>query len=996
MDHKESPIYSLLFGTLRLRAVLGVWILAFSFSVSVHSQDFESKVAPLLVKRCVECHQGKDPSGGLSLVDQEGLWAGGKSGKVINKNDLVKSYLLERIETGEMPPKKQGQSQKLPQKEIELIKEWISQGAPFPKDRTLDYFERTNELRAGRDWWSLQTLSKPKIPKVEKGTQPSHPIDAFIRSKLDKEGYEPAPKADRRTLIRRVYYDLIGLPPSEKEILAFEQNRNPRAWENVIDFLLAKPQYGERWARYWLDLARYADTSGYERDQEKPFAWKYRDWVVRAFNQDMPYERFILEQLAGDEIPNRTQDSVTATGFLRLGTWNDEPNDLRDYQYERLEDLVHTTSTAFIGLTVKCARCHSHKFDAITQEDYYRMGSAFWTGPVSSGGNLGGPTADQLGFKDVLGWTDVRSISTPLHILKDGERHKPLNKVVPASLSSIPTLERKFDPPPKGAKTSQRRLQLAQWISDSKNPLTWRVIVNRVWQHHFGKAIVRTPNNFGFLADPPTHPQLLDWLASEFRNSGGRLKALHKLILTSETWQQSSLHPQAQRIELKDSSNRLWWRAERRRLDAEALRDSLLLSSQELDLKMGGPSFKPTISKEALEGLSRKSSAWNASKPEDQKRRSLYIFLKRGLLPPMLTAFDLSDPTLSCGERDVTTVPTQALALLNNQFVHVRSQSLAQLIEAKKLTPEDQIRSVWSNVLKRQPSQEEIELARNHINVQLKTFSDFQEWKKSESQKPDATVDPKSLTFHFRADRAILNDKKSKRVKSLPDLSGHSHRSHQSIAARQPLLKKDGFGGQATLMFDGKDDFLKIDGQLLDRQECTILTVVNDDQGRGHREILSNWNGKAGNSGTSLFLGLTNESTVRWSDHYSDAGQISNRSQPFILTSVNGGGKAAVYQNSSVLMSGAMLSQRRLDTDWVIGTQGNIDGEYWKGGIAEIRVYNRALTDAERSFVEAELAERYKISLTPLKKQKKLSPETLALASLCHVLMNSNEFIYID
>ena len=694
--------------------------------------DFESEVSPLLTKRCVECHQGDDPSGGLSLTTRDGLMKGGESGRIIEPGAAKESYLFQRIHDGEMPPEKQGKSQHLSKEEIGLIRRWIDNGAAWPEARVLDYFERTNDVRAGRDWWSLQPVVRPSVPRLANERQPNHPIDAFIRAKLEAADIAPAPRANRRTLIRRAYYDLIGLPPTEKEIGAFVQNDARNAWSNLIDRLLASPQYGERWGRFWLDLARYADTSGYERDQEKPFSWKYRDWVISAFNEDMPYEQFVLEQLAGDEIPNRTERSVIATGFLRLGAWNDEPNDPADYQYERLEELVHTTSSAFLALTVKCARCHSHKFDAITQEDYYRMGSAFWAGPIPLGSksDLGGPHHDDLGFQEVLGWTDTKTKPKPLHVLKNGERLQPLGEVKPASLSTIPELEFRFAPPPKDAATSHRRLQLANWIIDPNHPLTARVFVNRLWQHHFGKALVRTPNNFGFLSDPPTHPDLLDWLAEEFLARGGQVKSMHRLILTSETWQQSSLHPDFEALYQRDSTNRLWWRAERRRLDAETLRDSLLAASGELDLVVGGEGFKPTISTEALEGLSRKSQAWQASPLDQQRRRSVYMYLKRGLLPPLMTTFDLGDSTQSCGKRDVTIAPTQALTLLNNPFVHERSMHLASTIlghdalNGQPITElEAHVGKVWSNVLGRQPSVDELRISSKHVRRQLEELS---------------------------------------------------------------------------------------------------------------------------------------------------------------------------------------------------------------------------------------------------------------------------------
>ena len=688
--------------------------------------DFESEIAPILIVRCLECHSGGDPAGGLSLASRTGLLAGGDSGQAIDLEHIDKSALLERISLGDMPPEKRGRTQRLAASEIDLLRRWIAAGAEWPGGRELDVFERSSETRAGRDWWSLQPVLRPALPRLRRHAQPEHPIDAFILAKLEEENVEPAPPADRRTLLRRLYYDLIGLAPTESEIEAFLDDSDPGAWSREIDRLLDRPQYGERWGRYWLDLARYADTSGYERDQEKPFAWKYRDWVISAFNQDLPYERFIVEQLAGDEIAYPTEASTIATGFLRLGAWNDEPNDPDDYQYERLEDLVHTTSSAFLALTVKCARCHSHKFDPVTQEDYYRVAAAFWGGPIPTSrprGPLGGPPPDALEFSDVLGWTDLSSDPAPLWILKDGERSQPLAEVVPGTLSAIPTLERAFEPPPEGARTSQRRLQLARWIADPRNPLTYRVLANRLWQHHFGRAIVRTPNNFGFLADPPTHPELLDWLAAELVEGGGRLKSMHRLILTSRTWMQSSHHPEARELMQRDSGNRWWWRAERRRLDAETLRDALLKTSGELDLSVGGPGFKPTIAEEALEGLSQKSRAWQASEPSAQLRRSVYIYLKRGLLPPLMTTFDLCDPTLSCGKRDVTIVPTQALALLNHRFVHDRSEHLAEVLSREYETLEARARAAWSHVLGRQASARELERSLRHLATQKQIFA---------------------------------------------------------------------------------------------------------------------------------------------------------------------------------------------------------------------------------------------------------------------------------
>lgn len=723
---------------------------------------FESHVAPLLLRHCVECHQGAQPSGGLLLTTHAGLLAGGESGIAVDLETPSASELLQRVHAGDMPPEQKGVSQQLPAREVAVLERWIAGGALWPEDRKLDLFERTNAVRSGRDWWSLQPVAEPDIPQLKTLPQPVNPIDAFVFSGLERVGFIPAPEAASRVLLRRLYVDLTGLPPSQAQIKAFEEDPSDQAWEQEIDRLLDSPQYGERWARYWLDLVRYADTSGYERDQEKPFAWKYRDWVVEAFNADMPVDQFIVEQLAGDEIPGSTEKSTIATGFLRLGTWNDEPNDPLDYQYDRLEDLVHTTSSAFLGLTVKCARCHAHKFDPITQEDYYRMASAFWAGPIGPRARdlLGGPSAEELGFAGVLGWTDLTRSPEPIHLLANGERDSPQQVVQPASLSMFPQLERAFEVSPEGAKTSQRRLQLAKWIANSENPLTARVYVNRLWGHHFGAAIVRSPNNFGFLADPPTHPKLLDWLAVELVSGGWKGKRLHKLILTSQTWRQSSLHPLSGTYELKDAGNRLWWRANIRRLDAEAMRDSMLATTGELDLRVGGPGFRPAISPAALEGLSQKSKAWHESPAHEQGRRSLYLYSKRGLLSPMMTTFNFSDANQSCAQRDVTTVPTQALVMMNNPFVHARAQRLAKIAAANPEQVQSPIAALWSAVFARTPTAQERRDAEQFLLSQRKRFAQVRSRSNAaESNPPNAMVgsDPPVESPRFPAELALAS-----------------------------------------------------------------------------------------------------------------------------------------------------------------------------------------------------------------------------------------------
>lgn len=680
--------------------------------------DFERDIAPLILTRCIECHNATDASGGLDLTRADGVRKGGESGAVVTAGHPETSPLIERIAAGEMPPEKNGKPQPLPAAEVELFRKWVEAGAEWPTGRTLDPYEKTIGKRAGRDWWSLQPVRRPAVPAVGPMSNgaPVQPVDAFIRAELSRREMTPAPPADRRTLLRRVAFDLVGLPPTAEEIDAFEKDTSPEAYEKIVDRLLASPQFGERWGRHWLDLVRFAETNGYERDAVKPNAWRYRDWVIRALNNDMPYDRFVLEQLAGDEVPDRTEETVVATGFLRLGTWDDEPNDPQEYQYERLEDLVHATSTAFLGLTVKCARCHDHKFDPIPQTDYFRVAAAFWGGPVAHRNREwnGGPTAAELGY-DVLGWTDLSREPAPLHLLKKGDIHRPGAAVGPGPLTSVVSLTKEFEAPPPESKTAHRRLQLARWIADPGNPLATRAIVNRVWQHHFGEGLVRTPDNLGFLGDKPTHPALLDWLASELVDGGWKLKRLHKLIVMSETYRQASVHPQQAEYERKDAGNFALWHAERRRLDAESIRDAILAVSGRLDLRQGGPSFRALIGGEALEGLSMKAGAYQASPPEETRRRSVYMFTKRSLAVPFMAVFDTCDTTAPTGRRDVTIVAPQALTLLNNEWVHQESEALARRVFAAAADEPERITATWKLVLGRAPNERERTAAANHL-----------------------------------------------------------------------------------------------------------------------------------------------------------------------------------------------------------------------------------------------------------------------------------------
>ncbi|WP_422930914.1 DUF1549 domain-containing protein [Singulisphaera sp. PoT] len=953
--------------------------------------DFERTIAPILNNQCLECHNRTEKAGGLDLTTRAGLMKGGDAGASVVPGNVDESFLIQRVVDGEMPPKKQGKPRPLPAAEVDKLRSWVAAGAAWPEGRTLDPFEVTSLARGGRDWWSLQPIAHPQIPSVKQPERVANPIDAFIAAGLEEKGWALAPEADRRTLIRRVSYDLTGLPPTFEDVEAFAADKSPGAYERLIDRLLASPHYGERWARYWLDVARFAETSGYERDQVKPKAWKYRDWVIQAFNEDKPFDQFVHEQVAGDELPNKSESTVVATGFLRLGTWNDEPNDPQEYKYERLEDMVHATSTAFLAMTVKCARCHDHKFDPIRQTDYYRMASTFWAGFIEPGDRelLGGPDRKTLGY-DVFGWTDKGREPPPLHLLKKGDPNRPSEVVEPGHLSMVPLLDQPFKAPAVDAKTSQRRLQLAQWITDPRNPLTARVWVNRLWQHHFGQGLVRSPDNFGFTGDKATHPELLDWLANALIEGGWKSKPLHKMMLLSSAYRQASLHPKQEQYARIDAGNRLWWHAERRRLEAETMRDSLLFASGSLDTgRMGGPSFYPEIAADALEGLSTKSDAWKPSPLDEQRRRGIYVFSKRGLLPPLMTAFDMPDTTLPCGQRDVTLVAPQALALLNNSFVHQQSMALAKSIVVESGDQPGQIRAAWRRVLGREPKAKELAVALAHLEKQRAYFQ--QRAAKAVQEFADRLPMTQGLTLHLSADQGVTLDDTGA-VESWEDTSGRGHHALQTNPNSRPRLTHGNKLGKPVVRFNGQNTFFGLTSQVLTSQQFSMYAVASDQGSGPHRTLFSNWNGSAGNSTSSIFFGTTNSDTIRLSDDFSANGDLHADASLFVMSAVAGESSVAVYRNAAeVAQKQVPLATRLLTTPYVIGQQGNIQGEYWNGDLAELIVFDRALSAPEHQAVTRYLMARYGIEQPPANNSGEM-----ALASLCHVLLNSNEFLYVD
>ncbi len=633
-------------------------------------------------------------------------------------------------------------------------------------------FAITDEERA---YWAFRPVGLPAPPIVKQKSWAANPIDAFVLAELEAKGLTPNSTATPRELARRVYFDLIGLPPTPEEVAAFEKDKSPAAYEKLIDHLLSLPQYGERWARHWLDVVRFAQSNGYEVDGEKPLAWRYRDYVIKALNEDKPYDRFILEQIAGDELPDATADSIAATGFQRLCVFDIEPDDKRMAEFDELDDILSTTSTAFLGLTMGCARCHDHKFDPISQADYYQFLSFFRNvRPYESGKtNLGASSFAPLAapgqvnqwrqqwqgrIKSLEGeptpasesekkqrqehisrvkeeappyeWTlavrECGGSPLPTHILARGNAGSPGAEVEPAFLSVLGGQKPVLPPCGKETPSTGRRLALARWIASPQNPLTARVMVNRLWQHHFGKGIVKTTTDFGRAGLPPTHPQLLDWLAAEFIERKWSLKEMHKLILLSKAYRMSS-RSQNHQAEKTDPGNDLLWRQNLRRLEAESIRDSILTISGQLNPKMGGRGFFPHLGGELLAGASRPGLGWQKSTMEEQSRRSVYTYIRRTMLVPALDTFDYSNTTSPLGERSVTTVAPQALMMLNDDFMQRQAAAMAaRLLREAGGSRLREIRRGYQLALNRNPNHREAQVAINFLERQSKEFNALQ------------------------------------------------------------------------------------------------------------------------------------------------------------------------------------------------------------------------------------------------------------------------------
>lgn len=813
---------------------------------------FTEQVRPLLVKKCYGCH-ADDPKklkGELDLRTRESTLKGGISGPALVPGNAEKSLIFHAVtwkdEQLRMPPKERN---RLTVKEIDLLKKWITAGAPWPKSTAQKWNDSpkgnsvvmstsgglspdwTNRKYSRDDVWAYQPVQRYPVPFEGLDRKNiNNPIDAFIQTKLKEKKLAPAPPADKRTLLRRVTFDLTGLPPTPDEIDAFLKDNTPQAFDKVIHRLLQSPHYGEQQARHWLDVTRYADTAGFSNDFERPNAWRYRDYVIRSFNSDKPFDRFILEQLAGDELEPGNSEMLIAVGFLRMGPWEHTGMSVANVTRQQyLDDVTNGIGTTFLAQPLRCAKCHDHKFDPIPTRDYYRIQAAF--APVQ----FAHRSVPFLSSENVKNFDQL--IKRPERIINDARKRlaeikqkhnravakylkdnalKSLNQVpvdnrpkrhyglTPQEITEEKVLRKRIDAfvrekyryapyalsvyngPPKEVRSNLafhqmpkadqrkgkgqeisillggslatpkdkvtpgvltavagsndttspsawntiphslqgRRLAFARWVASDRNPLTARVIVNRIWQQHFGKGIVTTPNNFGKMGAKPTHPELLDWLATWLVEHDWSIKKLHQLILRSATYQQSGNHPQRERLAQMDPKNSLHAFHSPRRLAAEEIRDAMLAITGELNRERGGPGVFPEINWEvALQPrhiMGSTAPAYQPSpKPEDRNRRTIYAFRHRTLPDPMLEVLNRPGADVSCPKRDETTVVTQVFSIFNGQTVHDRALALAH--GTVKNFPEDNQRldHLYRNVHGRLPTAEERRLCLAHVAKML-------------------------------------------------------------------------------------------------------------------------------------------------------------------------------------------------------------------------------------------------------------------------------------
>lgn len=1038
---------------------------------------FEKQVRPLLVDHCYRCHSGKTSKGGLRVDGRGYLLLGGESGAAIEPGDSEKSLLMEavRYESFEMPP-----TGKLSESQIDILQQWIDMGAPWPGDNG-QIAKRVKEgefSEEDRQWWAFQPVTKPTPPSTAISSQwGRNPIDDFIAAGMEQHQLHPAPEADRRTLIRRLYYNLLGLPPSPEAVQKFEQDSDPDAYEKLVDDLLSRPEYGQRWGRHWLDLVRYAESDGYRADIYRPQAWRYRDYVIQSFNDDKPYDQFVREQIAGDELYPDDPAALVATGYLRHGILEYNVPDVRGQWDNTLNEVTDVTGDVFLGLGFQCARCHDHKFDPILQKDYFRL-RAFFEAMIPHD-DLPAATPEERAkyeaqnsiylekTKEIRGRLD-KALKKPLNrvfeatikrypddlleIIRKPESERTAHEkqlmqfitrlvnheqarvdgrltkeekeevlalrrelaqfdalkpaplpspmtvrdvgaeapattipkkgthVLPGFLTILSPEDAEILPPAHRNSTTGRRSTLAHWLTDPGNPLTTRVIVNRIWQFHFGRGLATNASDFGRLGETPSHPELLDWLTSQFLEGGWRFKELHRLIVTSATYRQSAYHPQRETFEQIDPSNRQYWRADVRRLEAEQIRDAIFSVTGQLDLSSGGPGTLP-----------------------DRPRRSIYTRVLRNSRDPLMEAFDLPFFMTSSSTRDTTTSPIQSLLLMNSQTMLKHAENLSRHVTNQTApTPGDsttRIRQLWWTVLNREPGLDEIHQANQFLTQQ----------KALREHGRDTAGDPVNVVtgkVPYRDGQAILfQDDKDKDQLLIPpefemnvdDFTIETHLQLRSVHSggevRTIVAKTSPQSPRSGWMFG-------ITGKASRRKPQTLVLQIfgKDASGSVQEAVLFSDHHLELNKPyyTGVSVRLANGNIPGIATFYLK--DLSNDEEPVMIAEVP-------IALTSIVSNHASLT---------IGSRGQRDWRF-DGLIDDVRLSNASL-QAEELLLAGETPHSATIGywkfepnpgifhnslpdgppIVTRTQNQYASPEDAAFIDLCHILLNSNEFLYVD
>ncbi|HTN75301.1 MAG TPA: PSD1 and planctomycete cytochrome C domain-containing protein [Pirellulaceae bacterium] len=803
------------------RVLLGMHLLALSFWATAATaaetapapptpeqiKFFEEQVRPVLATNCQKCHGDEKQKGELRLDSRTAALAGGESGPAVVPGKPADSLLIDAInhQSFEMPPEG-----KLKETEIAALTEWVRQGAPWPGDHGVAKAPVKREKISDEDraFWSFQPVVNPPVPTPKDDTWSRGDIDRFVLDRLQREGLEPASEATPEMLVRRLYFDLTGLPPTATQLDDYLKNPSPTKYEALVDELLASPHYGERWARHWLDLVRYAESDGYRQDRYRPHAWRYRDYVIASFNDDKPYDQFVREQLAGDEVAPHDPQALAATGYLRLSMYEYNAKDARTQWNFILNDITDVTADVFLGMGMSCARCHDHKFDPILQVDYFRLRAFFaplqlhddiplvtpevraeytarlqsWEektadirselaklesakSQAAARGELDRFPADiqamvskpreqrepleqqlaELALRQSnerivgINWatalkgeeqtrwnelqaqlktfaTDKPAALTPGYTVTDvgpiappcgipASRRGEEKPIAPGYLTILDPNDATIEPLPANSQTTGRRTALAKWLTRPDHPLTTRVIVNRVWQQHFGRGLVGTASDFGTLGERPSHPELLDFLATKFVQEGWKFKSLHRAILTSATYRQTALRSTPPRAKEFDPANRLLWKMNTRRLEAEQIRDAMLVASGELATAAGGAGVE-------------------ASQP----KRSIYMKVIRNQRDPLLDVFDVADGLLTTPQRNVTTTATQALLMINSDLTLKRANAWAGQLKRQKFSDDRElVTAAYRAAFGRQATDSEANAAIDFLNSgeRQKTLVDF-------------------------------------------------------------------------------------------------------------------------------------------------------------------------------------------------------------------------------------------------------------------------------